>query len=113
MPESSLFVGKSAINQAVLSYAMREYHVGRPKVYMRDLFADPPQALRTDDSRKNENDVYLCCHELAEVGMLMTIDITVVRSASGDECLALGPSPAISITEKGLRYIEFLFSPND
>ena len=53
MPESSLSVGKSAINQAVLSYAMREYHVGRPKVYMRDLFADPPQALRTDDSRKD------------------------------------------------------------
>ena len=75
---------------------------------MKDIYSDGPEALRKGTTPE---EVYRCCHELAEVRMLLAIDIKVIRSANGDECLALGPSPAISITEKGLRYIEFLFSP--
>ena len=110
MAKNSDALSKSAINHAVLHHAKQEYHTGCPKVYMKDVLAGSPEPIGKDT---DPEDVYRCCNELAEVGMLLAIDITVVRSANGDECLALGPSPAISITEKGLCYIEFLFSPND
>ena len=109
MRDSKGDLNQSAINHAVLYFAHREYHAGRPKAYLEDGFKDGPEALRNANTQEGREYVYRCCHELYEVEMLLTIDMDVMRSVDGNECVALGPKPAISITERGLRYLDDIY----
>lgn len=109
MKDKSAGLNKSAINRAILYFAKQEYHAGRPKACLTDAFENGPEALVNANNPQGREYVYRCCNELKEVEMLLTIDIEVIRSVNGKECLAFGPSPAISITEKGIRYVDAMY----